>query len=417
MYYVFILTYQVILGHHFLFGYNYLHSQNIAYVYDVITNHGGGILLEAIIQGDYSVDTFMFIGATLASYLLLKDLDKTNGWFHGKGLIRMVLFYVNRYLRLTIPYALVLGVFIGIMPIVVTEPVGAAQWATHEALWCRRTWTWHLSYSNIFNMDANICIGQTWYLSCEMICFFLSPLIIYPLWTGNSAPWKKVLAVLWWAVVLGSLLGLSIWYNQDSSVYEEFAANHHLPPFNYSPWGYRGQSYLMGLITGYILYISKDSKIQIDGRVNLVIWQIIGFIGLALIYGPYWLPGPGGDQYNFIYKVLFKVSWSLVLGWVTFACSKGFGGIVNDFLSWGFWLPISKISFMTYLFHMSINWYFFLGQTYNVEYTKWLLTDWFIAQVWICLLVGLLGSLTLELPFGKIQKLLIQKLFEGKKIK
>ena len=39
-----------ITGHHFLFGYEYLHSQNIAYVYDVISSHGGGILLESIIQ-------------------------------------------------------------------------------------------------------------------------------------------------------------------------------------------------------------------------------------------------------------------------------------------------------------------------------------------------------------------------------
>ena len=327
----------------------------------------------------------------------------------------MVLFYVNRYLRLTIPYALVMGVFIGVMPVVITEPIGAAQWATLEATWCRRTVGWHLTYSNIFNMDSNICLGHTWYLSCEMICFFLSPLIIYPLWAGHSGLWKRVAAILWWCTVLGSLLALSIWYNYDSSVYENYAANHSLAPFNFSPWGYRGQSYLMGLMMGYILYATKDSKIKIDSRLNMIIWEVIAFIGLALIYGPYWLPGPGDGQYNYAYKVLFKLGWSIVLGWTTFACCKGLGGVINDFLSWGFWLPISKISFMTYLFHMSINWYFFLTQSYNIDYRKWLLTEWFIAQVWICLLVGLLGSLTLELPFGKIQKLLIQKLLGGRK--
>ena len=118
-----------------MFGYEFLHSQNMAFVYDVLGNHGGGILLEAILQGDYSVDTFMFIGATLASFLLLKDLDKTNGWFHAKGVIRLLLFYVNRYLRLTIPYALVLGFYIGILPLIITGPIGAAQWATYEAKW------------------------------------------------------------------------------------------------------------------------------------------------------------------------------------------------------------------------------------------------------------------------------------------
>ena len=35
---------------------------------------------------------------------------------------------------------------------------------------------------------------------------------------------------------------------------------------------------------------------------------------------------------------------------------------MNDFLSWDLFLPIAKISFMTYLFHMSFNWYYFLLQ-------------------------------------------------------
>ena len=107
-----------------MFGYEFLHAQNMAYVFNVLGNHLGGILMEAIVQGDYSVDTFMFIGATLASFLLLKDLDRTRGWFHSKGVIRLLLFYLNRYLRLTIPYALVLGVHIGLMPLIITQPLG-----------------------------------------------------------------------------------------------------------------------------------------------------------------------------------------------------------------------------------------------------------------------------------------------------
>ena len=98
--------------------------------------------------------------------------------------------------------------------------------------------------------------------------------------------------------------------------------------------------------------------------------------------------------------------------WVTFACCRGYGGFINDFLSWGFWLPISKVSFMAYLFHMSINWEFFLLQSYQLDYSLWQLTAWFVPQVWVCLLAGLLGSLTLELPFGKIQKILIQQLLK-----
>ena len=44
----------------------------------------------------------------------------------------------------------------------------------------------------------------------------------------------------------------------------------------------------------------------------------------------------------------------------------------------------------------------------------WLLTEVFVAQLGFDLFIGLIGCLTLELPFGKIQKILIQKLITGK---
>ena len=96
------------MGHHFLFGQSNLHARNKEYIGYVQGQHGGGLPFEAVMQGEYSVDSFLFIGATLLSYLLLKDLDKTNGWFSsGAGCLRMVLFYLNRYLRQCSPLSLV----------------------------------------------------------------------------------------------------------------------------------------------------------------------------------------------------------------------------------------------------------------------------------------------------------------------
>ena len=75
----------------------------------------------------------MFIGATLVSYLLLKDLDKSNGWFHVKGGVRMFLFYLNRYLRLSIPYALAIGVYVGVIPLLLAGgPIASSNLAFVE---------------------------------------------------------------------------------------------------------------------------------------------------------------------------------------------------------------------------------------------------------------------------------------------
>ena len=168
-------------------------------------------------------------------------------------------------------------------------------------------------------------------------------------------------------------------------------------------------------MTGYLLWLTKDKNVVIDVNLNRLLWLLATVIGLLLVYLPY--RDFNFDSQNWLDKLEWrafyafrKAGWGLCLMWVTFSCCRGYGGIVNDFLSWGFWLPISKVSFMSYLFHMSINWEFFLMQSYPMDFSMWQLTSLFVPQVWICLLAGLLSCLTLELPFGKVQKILIQQL-------
>ena len=408
----------VILGHHFAFGPSLLHVRNRQEVTFIQNQHGGGFLFEAINEGEYSVDTFLFIGATLLSFLLLKDLDRSNGWFHSKGVVRMVLFYVNRYLRITLPYLLAMLFTIGVTPLIVTTPLDAAHLAREEADSCRDDMWIHLLYANIFLPTA--CIQQTWYLSCEMIMFLFSPLFIYSFWRGKFGTWQKVVGLVWWIVALVASISFSFWYVQDVTVYDNFAPPHNLPSYNFSPWGWRNHCYLIGLLTGYILYLTKDNKFQMDTKLNVLIWNVVGVVGLVLVYAPYVMDIPNAPMTVDIstgakaYYALRKSAWGFCLLWVTFSCCRGYGGIVNDFLSWKFWLPISKISFMTYLFHMSWNFFFFLNQPYNMNYTMWQVTDMFVPQLWVCLAIGLVACLTLELPVGKIQKILIQKLINMK---
>ena len=77
----------------------------------------------------------------------------------------MLLFYLNRYLRLSVPLALVMGVYVGVLPLLVTQTTAAHLMAMTEAEECRRYWWRHLLYINIWRKeDGNIdgCLGQTW---------------------------------------------------------------------------------------------------------------------------------------------------------------------------------------------------------------------------------------------------------------
>ncbi len=69
------------------------------------------------------------------------------------------------------------------------------------------------------------------------------------------------------------------------------------------------------------------------------------------------------------YEMFSKVGWSLAVSWVTIACTKGYGGPVAKFLSWGLFQPFAKLSFMAYLVHLGALWAFAYSRTYSIEFS------------------------------------------------
>lgn len=56
-----------------------------------------------ILNGTFSVDSFFVMSGMLATYNILKLLDKNN------GKMNIFMFYVHRYIRLTPTYAILIG--------------------------------------------------------------------------------------------------------------------------------------------------------------------------------------------------------------------------------------------------------------------------------------------------------------------
>jgi peptidoglycan/LPS O-acetylase OafA/YrhL len=72
--------------------------------------------MQTIGNASVSVDTFFLMSGLLVSFLLLRELDRNKGKFN------VGLYYLHRYLRLTVVYAFILGfiatliVYFGIGP-------------------------------------------------------------------------------------------------------------------------------------------------------------------------------------------------------------------------------------------------------------------------------------------------------------
>ena len=103
---------------------------------------------------------------------------------------------------------------------------------------------------------------------------------------------------------------------------------------------------------------------------NIWAWIVAFAIGFAVVYG---LNIPETGVWNIyenvdtrmsrtasaIYGGFYKVAWALAVGWVIFACSRGYGGWINELLSWKAFVPLSRVSYIIYLIHMDTMVFFF----------------------------------------------------------
>ena len=377
----------VVLGHSFYFSPSFLHIKNKGYIGEVAAGKVG-MAFRAILGGPFSVDTFFFIGATLVSYLLLKDLDKTNGWGNFKGFSHVVFLYINRVLRISIPYGLYILYVIGIPELIIYGPSYSMDAHYHvetSSIFCIHEWWKNLLYINNFRREGGgQCVGQGWYLGTEMWLFFFSPLIIYPLWLSKFGRKHKTLAFLWWLLLaalafiftLRCAFNYKLFYAEDTPKDIKIEASRkcwtHLISPDFAPWGRRSHCYIVGLLLGYVLHITKGKKIQIPFALNFAIWSLVSLVFFSVIYAGYHTHLE--DRIDTIGSQLWwsttHFMWAGCLFWLIFACCRGLGSFINDLLSWGGWAPIAKISFMTYLVHMDIQFTFFRMQASFVIYSE-----------------------------------------------
>jgi peptidoglycan/LPS O-acetylase OafA/YrhL len=90
------------------------------------------------------------------------------------------------------------------------------------------------------------------------------------------------------------------------------------------------------------------------------VWQVAFLAAFAIIYGLHdaRVSMSGTLLAATLYNTFKRLVWALSLGWVIFACVKGYGGPVNDFLSWSVFAPLSRLTYCSFLFHMSIIYIF-----------------------------------------------------------
>merc|ERR1712004_261315 len=107
------------------------------------------------------------------------------------------------------------------------------------------------------------------------------------------------------------------------------------------------------------------------------------------------------------YNAFQRLAWSLALSWVIFACTKGYGGPVNDFLAWPVFAPLSRLTYCCYLIHMEILSMFGLSVlSYPHDITMLSVVMYFIGGLLISLSAATIFVLAFETPFTRVEKIL-----------
>ena len=80
---------------------------------------------------------------------------------------------------------------------------------------------------------------------------------------------------------------------------------------------------------------------------------------------------PMGRVLRDLYEGSSRVLWSIALAFVIYQCVTSHGGLINRFLSWSGWIPLSKLSFCAYLIQELVSDSFFYSQEYVFNLQDW----------------------------------------------
>eukprot|EP00095_Tigriopus_kingsejongensis_P000457 maker-scaffold217_size252476-snap-gene-1.30 protein:Tk00457 transcript:maker-scaffold217_size252476-snap-gene-1.30-mRNA-1 annotation:"hypothetical protein DAPPUDRAFT_301951" len=404
-----------------IFGHTYLNfsggpSQRPKLVENVNFGKDSSMGYELVMNAFPAVDTFFFMSGLLVGYLSFLELQK--------GRFNIILFYVHRYIRLTIPLALVIAFEAGIVYSLGSGPI---WWMNgyNPSKFCRKNWWTNLLYINSFVHQNEQCLGVTWYLACDMQMFILSPLIFWPMYKLKDSLQKALsywmVFMLVFTIVPVSLMVafelppthvILVLYDYDAlSMDQDF----------YQRFYTRFQPYLIGILLGFVFFKTRGKEVAIAWYVSLGAWIASLACLFAVVFGTWSMRRDSTffhPSYSPFVSVLYqgfgKVAWSLALGWITFACVKGYGGVVNSFLSWGFFVPLARLCYMVYLVHWDVLSLFTQTLTYTVDMVPITMLIYVTALTLIAFGIGLVGTLVVEAPFINLEKLLLKKILKSK---
>lgn len=294
--------------------------------------------------------------------------------------------------------------------------------AQYEKNICADYWWTNLLYiNNLYPFPGILrgCMGWSWYLANDMQFYIISPLFIILLYNHRTSKLgiAAVIAMCVSSIIVTATLtgyyglpvGKSFYYYNDRML--EFPDGTATDVTYGKPWC-RIQSYMVGVFVGYFLYRHiYIKKIRMHWLVPAIGWFFAIGIMYAMLYALHGTSNqdPPPQWFSAVWGGVCRALFSMGVAWVAFACSTGYGGLINSFLSWSFWTPMARLTYCAYLLHPIVIFEFLRTKKISYHWTFPEVVYFTFANIVVSYVCALGLSLLVESPTVGIEKAIFGK--------
>ncbi|XP_052221322.1 nose resistant to fluoxetine protein 6-like isoform X1 [Dreissena polymorpha] len=385
----------VVLGHTYVFGLGVVGNTAT-----ILPKFFKRFSFQCISNAFFAVDTFFVLSGLLVAYLTLREMDKRG----GAKKFSWGMYYFHRIWRLTPPYMLVMFVYTTLINHWGNGPMWPQQGFDPNNC---NTWWMNLLYINNFQDSKTMCMGWSWYLANDMQFYIISPLILVLLFYSRIG--GVILSV---AFVIGNFISAGVVTNAHNFSANMLVRNRDEEgdPFALlyiKPWTRIGP-YIVGLLTGYVLYKTK-CKVTMSKIVNIIGWILAAGLAIAILYGLY--SDDGTIKFNkattAFYNATSRTVWGACVAWVVFACATGYGGPVNALLSWKGIVPLSRLTYCCYLVHPIVMYTYYYTQRQQMYWFDLEVSYTFLGHLCMTYGVAFIVSLAFESPMMGLENVIL----------
>ncbi|KAJ8717588.1 hypothetical protein PYW07_005518 [Mythimna separata] len=312
-------------------------------------------IIKAFEGGTIIMQTFFVMSGFLLIYNALLRSEKSKiKW----GMLPHLLFV--RWLRLTPPYAVVLGLTVTWLRYLTSGPLWK-EMVEKEAMDCRVNWWRNILYINNYYDDSQ-CMSQMWYIAADTQLYCIG-VIVFVLYTTQLS--RKILLPMMF--VAGCMIPGVVTYLYDldaffmpypESINELFMLD---PTYNYT--FKRGHmniaGYTLGLSIGYLVYHWQKKGIDVSRwRKYRYCVPMLVLMGTGVIYSCSFffddIPRPS-VYIRAACASVFRPTFAFLVCLLLICFIFKVDDLCRHIVEWRGWLIPSRLSYCAYLLHIFFN--------------------------------------------------------------